>query len=356
MLWYALDRYIHCVLGTTHLDLPEEEKRRMRLEKGENIDPNKEVLKLQSSHGNPSQVHLTQAELYGLKFIVMYLHHLPHSKKNVPVMLPDPISVIKDIRTLVLSHKDDCPEKAINGKYVLRWTESDDVDGNSKRPRKSLPKIQTPGERKKPGPKPGSTRKPPVPQDDKKNSGNRRRRVRCKICEACVGGDCKQCAFCKDMIKYGGPGKMKQTCEKVRDNFSPFCKKISFIFFFQFQRRCLHPQLPVCAYCSVCKLDGWGNEPKVQGKETDRPEEAPNLFECTVCLDILHPKCAEQTIGLGQVNNELSNSWECAKCVNSGYSSAPSRAAKRTTPPTDEVIQNEAKKTRPDTNMDVAPH
>ena len=84
------------------------------------------------------------------------------------------------------------------------------------------------------------------------------------------------------MTKYGGPGRMKQTCEK---------------------RRCLHPQLPVCAYCSVCGLDGWFNTPKVQGKETDRPEEPPQLYECTVCLDIMHPQCAEKTVGLGRINN-----------------------------------------------------
>ena len=75
---------------------------------------------------------------------------------------------------------------------------------------------------------------------------------------------------------------MKQTCEK---------------------RRCLHPQLPVCAYCSLCRLDGWFNEPKVQGKETERPEDPPQLFECTVCLDIMHPQCAEKTIGKGNVNH-----------------------------------------------------
>ena len=52
----------------------------------------------------------------------------------------------------------------------------------------------------------------------------------------------------------------------------------------------MQPQLPVCAYCSVCKLDGWYKEPKVgQNKENERPEEPPNLFECTVCLDIMHP-------------------------------------------------------------------
>ena len=113
-------------------------------------------------------------------------------------------------------------------------------------------------------------------------SGNRRRRVRCKTCEACMGGDCKACVYCKDMTKYGGPGRMKQTCEK---------------------RRCLHPQLPVCAYCSSCKLDGWFNEPKVQGKETERPEEPPQLYECTVCLDIMHPQCADKTIGRGNINH-----------------------------------------------------
>ena len=37
-------RYVHCLTGKTHLDLPEEEKRRIRLEKGENIDPNQVCL------------------------------------------------------------------------------------------------------------------------------------------------------------------------------------------------------------------------------------------------------------------------------------------------------------------------
>ena len=88
-------------MGRTHLDLPEEEKRRMRLEKGDNIDTNKEVLKLVNPNADrldqqqtqKPYLHLTQSELLGIKFIVMYLHHLPHSKKNVPIMLPDPVSV-----------------------------------------------------------------------------------------------------------------------------------------------------------------------------------------------------------------------------------------------------------------------
>lgn len=43
-------------------------------------------------------------------------------------------------------------------------------------------------------------------------SGPRRRRTRCKKCEACKQADCGECSFCKDMVKFGGPGRAKQTC------------------------------------------------------------------------------------------------------------------------------------------------
>lgn len=43
-------------------------------------------------------------------------------------------------------------------------------------------------------------------------TGPRRRRTRCKKCEACKQADCGECSFCKDMVKFGGPGRAKQTC------------------------------------------------------------------------------------------------------------------------------------------------
>ena len=43
----------------------------------------------------PDPVHMTQSELHGLKFVIMYLHFLPASKKNVPMMLPDPIAIVR---------------------------------------------------------------------------------------------------------------------------------------------------------------------------------------------------------------------------------------------------------------------
>ena len=40
----------------------------------------------------------------------------------------------------------------------------------------------------------------------------RRRRVRCKRCEACLRSECGDCIFCRDMKKFGGPGRLKQSC------------------------------------------------------------------------------------------------------------------------------------------------
>ena len=44
------------------------------------------------------------------------------------------------------------------------------------------------------------------------SSSIRRRRVRCRKCEACMRTECGECPFCKDMKKFGGLGRMKQTC------------------------------------------------------------------------------------------------------------------------------------------------
>ncbi len=50
----------------------------------------------------------------------------------------------QDIRNLVIEHKDDCPDASITGKYILRWTENDDVDsGITKRLKKF--KTEFPG-------------------------------------------------------------------------------------------------------------------------------------------------------------------------------------------------------------------
>ena len=43
-------------------------------------------------------------------------------------------------------------------------------------------------------------------------TGSKQRRQRCKCCSGCPAKDCGRCTACRDKIKFGGPGKLKQCC------------------------------------------------------------------------------------------------------------------------------------------------
>jgi len=298
MLWYVLDRYVSCLTGKSHLDLPVEEKRRMRLEKGENIDPNKEFVNPGLSEEAPvvpcEHVHLTQAELKGLKFIIMYLMTRPLEAMEVPVIIPDPLSLIASVKDLVFAHMKDCPEKAVTGKYILRWTEDDDVDEDGKS-KKIIPRPSDYSHKLAENPFQRKYLK--AMSAKKKQEGQRRgmeapkrRRARCATCVGCKEIDCKTCLACRDMTKYGGAGKVKQSCVR---------------------RKCEKPGLPVAAACTVCGKDGWGGSPD----HRKQPGQAPSgLYECLLCFDIIHPQCR----GDGEAGEFLSrqpNSWGCPKCL-----------------------------------------
>lgn len=123
---------------------------------------------------------------------------------------------------------------------------------------------------------------------------------RCKKCEACQRSDCGECTFCLDMVKFGGPGRAKQTCN---------------------MRQCLQPMLPVTASCSHCSLDGWGQTPVVPlQKGPQRCESASTLMECSVCYEIAHPACVQRLCPqyTGYINEDLPNSWECPMCCKTG--------------------------------------
>lgn len=128
----------------------------------------------------------------------------------------------------------------------------------------------------------------------------RRRRTRCKVCEACQRSDCGECSFCLDMVKFGGPGRAKQTC---------------------MMRQCLSPMLPVTAQCVYCHLDGWRQTPVSPQAKLQASLEGPSsLMECSVCYEIAHPDCAQKNVqnAKGIVNEDLPNSWECPSCCKSG--------------------------------------
>jgi len=125
-------------------------------------------------------------------------------------------------------------------------------------------------------------------------------------CAACQRSDCGTCPFCMDMVKFGGPGRAKQTC---------------------MMRQCLSPMLPVTAQCVYCHLDGWRQTPvSPQTKQLASADGPSALMECSVCYEIAHPDCALSQLdgtedaadAKGIVNEDLPNSWECPSCCRSG--------------------------------------
>lgn len=212
MLWYVLAKYVHTLLGRSHLD-------------GE---PNRE----HELAGQP-HIHLTHYELFGLKEIVMYLYDLPPQRKNVPELIGDPVQLIKDVRSLVERHCKDSPELAVTGKPVLHpdsnqctttttttnisnqnsptnELKADDAshivnlndDNNDDEPPnfqapKTIPTNKTPAKAKK---HPNDATNGNERSNGNSSSAPRRRRRRCKVCVPCNSTECGQCAFCLDMV------------------------------------------------------------------------------------------------------------------------------------------------------------
>ncbi|XP_051891245.1 lysine-specific demethylase 2B-like isoform X4 [Pristis pectinata] len=155
--------------------------------------------------------------------------------------------------------------------------------------------------RLKPRPAPSSG---PKILPHKSTSGARRRRTRCRKCEACLRTECGECHFCKDMKKFGGPGRMKQSCIK-RQCIALDINESYFLL--------LEPVLPHTAVCKICGE---------AGKEDNVVDEAEkfnaSLMECSICNEIIHPGCLKVEDSEGLINDELPNCWECPKCNQEG--------------------------------------
>lgn len=208
MLWYVLAKYVAILLRRNHLDCESNH------------------VKSEDDTEQP-HVHLTNYELFGLKEIVLYLYDLPQHKKNVPELLKDPVELIKDVRLLVEKHCKDDNQLAITGVPVLKL-HSDYVSCDKPRsfykPEEIMDeepagimsmkhnlKVESNKNETTLSPNPQKA-KPPVKKalgESNKNSQGlpRRRRTRCKTCEACLRSDCGECTFCLDMVKFGGPGQ-----------------------------------------------------------------------------------------------------------------------------------------------------
>ncbi|XP_028273488.1 lysine (K)-specific demethylase 2Bb isoform X1 [Parambassis ranga] len=230
-----------------------------------------------ASESQSKWTHLTEFELTGLKTLVEKLESLPENKKCVPVGIENPQGLLEDIKVVLKEHADDNLKLAITGVPVVFW------------PKKTL-KPRPPN---RPKPKMAASPASAVKLSASRGtSGARRRRTRCRKCEACLRTECGECHFCKDMKKFGGPGRMKQSC---------------------IMRQCIAPVLPHTAVCLVC-----GEAGKEDTVEDEDDKFNLMLMECSICNEIVHPNCLKIKDSNGVVNDELPNCWECPKCNHAG--------------------------------------
>ncbi|KAM6977924.1 LOW QUALITY PROTEIN: lysine-specific demethylase 2A-like [Aplochiton taeniatus] len=288
MGWYVLERYLFSLTNTSYL-IPEFQKHSLGIggtEKANRFGPESVQVKDEEEEEDDYEddeeeaprakpgvkVHLTAFELEGLWNLVGKLEALPSNKKCVPAGIHNAPALLHDIKALLKEHANDIPKLAYTGQPIITWP---------KRPSWYHPPPAPP-----PPPRPKLTNTPVAPRPQKPASSMsvlRRRRVRCKRCEACVRTECGDCNFCRDMKKFGGPGKLKQTCVL---------------------RQCLAPGLPLSAVCEICQ------EPN----QEDSRDFTVALMECSNCAQIVHPSCL--TIpGEGVVNKDLPSCWECPKCI-----------------------------------------
>ncbi|XP_077380331.1 lysine (K)-specific demethylase 2Aa isoform X2 [Festucalex cinctus] len=276
MCWYVLERYIFSLTKTSYLT-PEFQKLSLDIDPAfeQMAEEDKSVSEEDISEVDiPAvKVNLTPLELEGLWNLVGKLESLPANKKCVPPGIHNSLALVTHIKALLKEHATDDPKKSYTGKPIVNWPKR----------HSSYQQLQPPPP---PPPLHPKLAGPVMPRPQKPSSSMsvlRRRRVRCKRCEACMRAECGDCNFCRDMKKFGGPGKLKQTCVL---------------------RQCLSPGLPLSAVCEICK------EPN----QEETGDQFFMLMECSNCAQIIHPACL--TIrGEGIINKDLPSCWECPKCV-----------------------------------------
>ncbi|KTG38462.1 hypothetical protein cypCar_00031544, partial [Cyprinus carpio] len=267
MCWYVLERYVNCLTRHSHLSLDfrvhaaepklvteslvsaprldmEEDSCETRLERTEGTtqpsstvppyqtfkspaDDSEDSFKSLPSEcpktpsGSPGMehsgkwTHLTEFEINGLKALVEKLESLPETKKCVPEGIEDPQALLDDVKVVLKEHADDNPKLAITGSPIVCWPKK---TGKPIYKNTQMHAHPRPFNRPKtkmgssPSAAPGSTAGGVKLSSSRGSSSARRRRTRCRKCEACTRKECGECHFCKDMKKFGGPGRMKQSC------------------------------------------------------------------------------------------------------------------------------------------------
>uniref|UniRef100_A0A665XER9 [histone H3]-dimethyl-L-lysine(36) demethylase n=1 Tax=Echeneis naucrates TaxID=173247 RepID=A0A665XER9_ECHNA len=228
MCWYVLERYLYCLTNISHLT-PEFQKYSLGIgltradletnddtgngtsngahcdtETAEAAIKEEEIKEEAAAQVTAPQHVLTPFELEGLWNLLGKLEELPAHKKCVPAGIRNAAALLEDMRAVLNEHANDNPKMAYTGEPIVKWP---------KRPSWYQPPIPPPPVLYRP--RLGPTLHKPLGQRPTKRSSIsalRRRRVRCKRCDACCRKECGNCQYCQDMRKFGGPGRMKKSC------------------------------------------------------------------------------------------------------------------------------------------------
>uniref|UniRef100_A0A4Y6ESB8 [histone H3]-dimethyl-L-lysine(36) demethylase n=1 Tax=Brachionus koreanus TaxID=1199090 RepID=A0A4Y6ESB8_9BILA len=331
MIWFVLERYVHCLTGTTHIDDFTECKSALE---------DKQPFKTFQPESN--QV-LNKFELDGLKALFDFLTGLNENKRCVPKEIVQPKILLESVQKLIgeFERRNAAKNHPANGLPFMHWPKPErkffkktedfsfkhDIDYNNNLVdsinfdqndlsissydsnfgifvQNSMPHENHENSsqysvnsrkhvmRNMPRTK-GSIKKRLRPQNIPRSNVERRRRVRCHNCEPCTRDDCGDCKYCKDMKKFGGTGISKQCC---------------------LAKQCLQPLLPTTTTCMLCD----------QLIDRFHSDKSNDMYECEICFEIYHAQCfRKQYPELDHVepiiNEDLVNCWKCPNCVNKGY-------------------------------------
>ncbi|KAG7254938.1 hypothetical protein CRUP_010465 [Coryphaenoides rupestris] len=206
MCWYALERYVFSLTGTSYLT-PEFQKHSLgiglkkpavsNVAGGDVVDMDEgDGGEAEASSSKPppgGKVHMAPYELEGMWNLLGKLESLPSNKKCVPAGIHNAPALLTHIKALLKEHANDSPKLSYTGKPIITWP---------KRVTVVVPASPSPAAPDAPqtGQHAGGSRGPKKPASSM--SVLRRRRVRCKRCESCVRAECGDCNFCRDMKKY----------------------------------------------------------------------------------------------------------------------------------------------------------
>ena len=190
----------------------------------------------------------------------MFIDALHVTRKSVPKLIKDPVGLIRDMRTIVESHKNDSGEKSVNGKSLCFWP--------GLKNEKKWTKLK-------------QLKRVPGLCQGQEGLGLR---VPCKACEGRLVQVCGACQGCVSLPR--------RRCVN---------------------KRCSQPCLDSSTTCSYCGLDEWYASPSMS--LVGRPIETNVLMECTACMRVVHPTCETDYGVEGIISTLQPNTWHCPSCM-----------------------------------------